>query len=163
MAGKHLKLLDNTTEAAFKAGFKAINIELEPLTVPVAAHTYQRLSVDGVEFATGRQLKRDAQIVFYQMGEDNLVPGVIDVILSIEKNGKEVFVLGVRKRKPAVGCKSNPFSRFQEFGAEIWSQSIERQITYIPLTRPIYHTQSMRWESETMVLKPIKPVRYHPC
>ena len=81
------------------------------------------------------------------------MPGVIDSIFSIGDNGKDVFVLCIRPRKP-VGRIDNPFSHFPDFGAEFWSTELN-DVMHIPVTHLLYHSQGHLWAKGIMVLKPV--------
>ena len=94
------------------------------------------------------------------MGEEQCVPGVIESIYSMKLEGTEAFVIGVRRRKALQEPSHvpNPFPRFPDFGAEIWSRNLTTAQEFVPLTKPIYHIQSMAWKGDAVVLKPIIPV-----
>lgn len=115
---------------------------------------HKHISIAGRVFATKSQLSRNAEVFFQPSEGGSLIPGVIDSIFSIDADGEDVFVLCIHPRKPVIRGINNPFSRFPDFGAEFWSTELGSAM-YIPVTQPLYHSQSRLWAKGIMILKPV--------
>jgi len=110
-------------------------------------------------FATKNQSRRNAEVFFKLLDCKDLLPGVIEGITSIEDGDQEVFVLSIKPRKPAPTYIVNPFARYPDFGAQLWSTEFEKEFIFIPATHLICHSESRTWGTGVVVLKPITSVR----
>ena len=159
-AAKRVSLLTDEYEAAFKAGFENISKALKdvPKGGLRGAMAHKRVIIGGRTFAKANENLREAEVFFEPLHSSNLIPGTITGIFSIKDGMDEVFVLSVYPRKPAPRGTMNPFTRYPDFGAELWSTELEDKMLCIPTTQPIYHSQRRLWAKGILVLKPIKPV-----
>jgi hypothetical protein len=119
---------------------------------------HKRVMIAGRIFASEAQSRRDAEVFFEHPDSRQLVPGVIAGIYSMENGNEELFMLSVKARKPPSSQIPNPFSRYPDFNAELWSTEFETETVRIPATQPICHSQSLPWAKHILVLKPIKSV-----
>ena len=159
-AGKQISLPTKEYEAAFRDTFNRVSRVLPeiPKGEPRKAQQHKRIIIGGRVFTTKNQSRRNAEVFFQAANGDRLVPGVISGIVSIEDGDEEVFVLSIHPRKEVTGYVANPFVRYPDFGAELWSIELEKDMIYIPAVRPIYHSESRPWGKGEVVLKPIKSV-----
>jgi hypothetical protein len=158
--GKKGLLLTGEYELAFEAGFKSLGqtFSSNPGEKSRSVNFHKRVMIGGRVFAVANQAGRDAEVFFQPLNSEQLVPGVITAIFSISHNNNEVFVLSILRRKPAPSGIANPFARYPDFGAQLWSVEHESSKVCIPTTQPVYHSQSRPWAQGVVVLKPIIPV-----
>lgn len=158
--GRRVTLVANDSEAAFRAGFSAMSKVFGEWAKFQEAEVHKRVAIGGVEFAKREEARRDAEVFFQPLGSERLVPGVIENILSVEDDGEDIFVLCVRPRQslPSWSNVGNPFCRYPDFGAELWSSEFSDDLVYVPATQPLYHSQSRPWGEGVIVLKPVQPV-----
>jgi hypothetical protein len=116
------------------------------------------VTIGGRLFATKNRSRHNAEVFFKPPGCEDLLPGVIGGINSIDDGDQEVFVLSIQLRKPAPACIINPFARYPDFGAQLWSTEFKEEIICIPATQPIFHSESRMWVSGVVVLKAITSV-----
>jgi hypothetical protein len=128
-----------------------------------SAQKHERVTIGGKLFATKNRSRRNAEVFFKPLDCEDLLPGVIAAIISIEDGGQEVFVLSIQPRKPASEGIINPFARYPDFGAELWSTEFEEEIMCIPATQPICHSESRTWVTGVVVLKAITSVGLQLC
>ena len=154
------KIYDNAFRIAFEEASR---------TLPQAqdvnfryAQKHERVTIGGRMFTLKNRSRRNAEVFFKPLDGDDL-PGVIAGINSIEDGNQEVFVLAIQPRKPAPACIINPFARYPDFGAQLWSTEFEEEIMCIPATQPICHSESRTWVTGVVVLKAITPVGLQTC
>jgi hypothetical protein len=155
------KIYDNAFCIAFKDASRTL-----PHAPDVnfrSAQKHERVTIGGKLFATKNRSRRNAEVFFKPLDCEDLLPGVIAAITSIEDDGKEVFVLSIQPRKPASESIINPFARYPDFGAELWSTEFEEEIMCIPATQPICHSESRTWVTGVVVLKAITSVGLQLC
>ena len=158
--GKQILILGKMYDNAFRIAFEEAS-----RTLPRAqdddsrsAKKHEWVTIGGKLFATKNQSRCNAEVFFKPLGCEDLLPGVIAGIVSIEDGDQEVFVLSIQPRKPAPACTVNPFARYPDFGAQLWSTEFEEEIICIPATRPICHSESRTWITGVVVLKAISSV-----
>jgi len=155
------KIYDNAFRIAFEAISKALPHAQDINFRSVQMH--ERVTIGGRLFTTKNRSRRSAEIFFKPPDCEDLLPGVITGIFSIEDGSREVFVLSIKPRKPASACIINPFARYPDFGAELWSTEFEEEIMCIPATQPICHSESRTWVTGVVVLKAITSVGIQKC
>jgi hypothetical protein len=128
-----------------------------------SAQKHERLTIGGKLFATKNRSRRNAEVFFKTLDCEDLLPGVIAAITSIEDGDQEIFVLSIQPRKPAPESIINPFARYPDFGAELWSTEFEEDIMCIPATQPICHSESRTWVTGVVVLKAVTSVGLQLC
>jgi hypothetical protein len=128
-----------------------------------SAQKHERLTIGGKLFATKNRSRRNAEVFFKPLDCEDLLPGVIAAITSIEDGDQEVFVLSIQPRNPAPESIINPFARYPDFSAEFWSTEFEEKIICIPATQPICHSKSRMWVTGVVVLKAITSVVLQFC
>lgn len=158
--GQKSKLMSNQSEAAFRAGFNAMSKELGEWAQDQPIEVHKQIIIKGVEFTCRNASPRDAEVFFQPMESGQLIPGAIEKIMSIEDESDKIFILLIRRRKEwrPEAKVGNPFSRYPDFGAELWSSEFEDYVDHVPSAGLLYHSQSRPWSDNVVVLKPIKPV-----
>ncbi len=119
---------------------------------------HKRVMIAGRMFASEAQSRRDAEIFFQHPNSRQLVPGLIIGIYSFENGDEKTFILSVKARKPPPSQIPNPFTRYPDFNAELWSTEFESEVLRIPVRQLIYHSEGLPWAQHVLVLKPIKLV-----
>jgi hypothetical protein len=156
--GRQIFLLREEYQAVFQTAFKSRSKAWpETSDAYLNGQSHKHISIAGRIFATKRQLPRNAKVFFQSSEGGRPIPGVIDSIFSIGADSEDVFVLCIHPRKPVLKEVHNPFSRFPDFGAELWSTELG-SIMHIPATQPLYHSQSRLWAKGIMVLKPVSVI-----
>jgi hypothetical protein len=150
------KMYDNAFHIAFEEASRTLPCAKEGDFR--AAQKHERVAIGGRLFATKNRSRRNAEVFFRPLDCENLLPGVIAGITSIEDGDQEVFVLSIQLRKPAPEYIINPFARYPDFGAQLWSTEFEDEIMCIPATQPIFHSESCAWATGVVVLKAITSV-----
>ena len=164
--GKPLLLLRNVYDNAFRIAFEEVS-----RTLPRArddnwrsAKKHERVDIGGKLFATKHQSRHNAEVFFKPLDGEDLLPGVITGIVSIEDGDQEVFVLSIQPRKPAPAYVKNPFAHYPDFGAQLWSTEFQEETLCIPATQPICHSESRTWVTGgVVVLKAISSVSLQTC
>ena len=150
---------------AFRIAFEEVSRTLPPAQDGSfwSAKKHERVAIGGKLFATKNRSRCNAEVFFKPLDCEDLLPGVIAGIFSIEDGNQEVFVLSIQPRKPAPPCIINPFARYPDFGAQLWSTEFEEEIVRIPATQPICHSESRTWVTGVVVLKAISSVGLQTC
>jgi hypothetical protein len=158
--GKRVLIPRKMYDKAFRIAFEAVSKTLpHPQDVNFrSAQKHERVTIGGRLFATKNRSRHNAEVFFKPLDCEDLVPGVIAGITSIEDGDQEIFVLAIQPRKPASTFIMNPFARYPDFGAELWSTEFEEEIVCIPATQPICHSESRTWAAGVVVLKAITSV-----
>ena len=155
------KIYDNAFRIAFEEASRTL-----PCTQDADfryAQKHERVTIGGRLFALKNRSRSSAEVFFKPHDGDDLLPGVIAGITSIEDGDQEVFVLAIQPRKPAPAHTIDPFARYPDFGAQLWSTEFEEEITCISATQPICHSESRAWDTGVVVLKAITPVGLQTC
>ena len=128
-----------------------------------SAQKHKWVIIRGRLFATKNQSHHNAEVFFMPLGCKDLLPGVIAGITSIEDGNQEIFVLFIQRRRPAPACVVNPFARYPDFSAQLWSSEFEDKIMCILATQSICHSKSRIWVTGVVVLKAITSVGFQIC
>ena len=155
------KIYDNAFRIAFKDASRTLPHAQDDNFRSALKH--ERVTIGGRLFATKNRSRRNAEVFFKPLDCEDLLPGVIAAIISVEDGDQEVFVLSIQPRKPAPESILNPFARYPDFGAELWSTEFEEDIMCIPATQPICHSESRTWVTGVVVLKAVTSVGLRLC
>ena len=93
-----------------------------------SAKKHDWMTIGGKLFATKNQSCCNTEVFFKPLYCEDLLPGVISGIISIEDGDQEVFVLSIWPRKPAPDI-INPFACYPEFGAQLCQQNSKRKLS----------------------------------
>ena len=159
--GKRVLLHRKVYDEAFRIAFEKLSRKLPYIQDDNfrSAQKHQRVAIGGRLFETKNRSRRNAEVLFKPLDCEDLLPGVIAGIVSIEDDDEEIFVLTIQPRKPAPTSVVNPFARYPDFGAQLWSTEFEEEIVCIPATQPICHSESRAWVTPgVVVLKAISSV-----
>jgi hypothetical protein len=128
-------------------------------------------AINHSQYETGsrRYAPRDANlrnsVIFFQpRGEEELVPGIIRRIFTIQNDssptGQDVF-LAVHRYHPLDGSESfeNPFADFPDYGASFWREQLRDEVEVIWSTQNICHGNQRHWNGEIVIMRPTHHVR----
>jgi hypothetical protein len=82
-------------------------------------------------------------------------------IFLVTQNGTEHIFLAIHRYLEPPSSLPNPFLRYPDFGASLWSLETEKEITIVPGSREIYHAVYRDWEYKILVMKPLNRVRLY--
>jgi hypothetical protein len=152
------EIYDKAFQIAFEKASRTLPCTQEDDLRFRSAQKHDRVAIGGRMFATKNRSRRNAEVFFRPLDCEDLLPGVIAGITSIEDGDQEVFVLSIQLRKPAPANIVNPFARYPDFGAQLWSTEFEEEAMFVPATQPIFHSESCTWATGVVVLKAITSV-----
>jgi hypothetical protein len=155
------KIYDNAFRIAFEEASRTL-----PRAQDInfrSAQKHERVNIGRRLFASKNRSRSNAEVFFKPLDCEDFLPGVIAGITSIEDGDQEVFVLSIQPRKPAPTSIMNPFDRYPDFGAQLWSTEFEDDFICIPATQPICHSESRTWVTGVVVLKAITSVGLQTC
>lgn len=119
-----------------------------------------RVTIYGREFTTYRTSKRHGVIFFQDTGSANsLVPGIVRAIFLIQDSEEKLFLAVHRYLAPPTSLP-NPFARYPDFGANLWSSETQKEVTIVPGNRDIYHAIYRDWDHQILVMKPLTRVSH---
>jgi hypothetical protein len=154
-----LRPLDEAVLTAMKNCERDLQHELGYFRCPEQADFQDRVTINGYEFSTYRSCQSHGVIFFQDAGDASaLVPGTIRAIFLVTQDGTTHTFLAVHRHLALPTSLSNPFARYPDFGANLWSADIQEEVTIVPGSRRIYHAIYREWEYKIMVMKPLNRV-----
>jgi hypothetical protein len=124
---------------------------------------HTRRIIRGLQYTDYRSGKKNCNIYFRSETGERLVPGRIRQIFSIPKESqdgitKECLLLAVQKYKPIDQRLDDPFRRFEDFGASLWSSSVGRVEILFP-SDDFFHGIVRQWNGvDVLVMRPLNRV-----
>jgi hypothetical protein len=115
---------------------------------------YSRYNIGGLDFTKWTTGERDSVIFFPTLPDNRPVPARIQDIISLTRNGQELIFLAVHRFKPVNPEVDNPFVRYKDFGASLWSTEQSEKVEIVPATEGVSHAIRRQWVEGTCVLKP---------
>lgn len=158
-----LKPLDKAIRAAMmKESDNDLRHELGNFHCPERVKFQDRVTIRDYEFTTYRTSESHG-VVFFQAaaGSNSLVPGIVRAIFLVTQDSTEHIFLAIHRYFAAPRSLPNPFARYPDFGASLWSSETEKEITIVPGNRDIYHAIYRNWDYKIMVMKPLNRVSLH--
>ncbi len=154
-----LKPLDETICVAMKKNEGDLRRELGKSYCVEEADFQDRVTIGGHEFATYRTSESHG-VIFFQVaaGSSFLAPGIIRAIFLVRQDSEEQIFLAVHRYLTLPTSLPNPFTRYPDFGASLWSSETCKEITIVPGNRDIYHAIYRRWDYKILVMKPLNRV-----
>lgn len=118
-----------------------------------------RVTIRDHKFTT-YQASESHGIIFFQAtgGSDSLVPGIVRAIFLVTQGSTEHIFLAVHRYLAPPSDLPNPFSRYPDFGASLWSSETQKEVTIVPGNRDIYHAIYRDWDYRIIVMKPLNRV-----
>ena len=153
------KPLDETIRAAMRKSERDLQHELGKFYCPEEADFQDRVMIRGHEFTTYRTSEKHGVIFFQDMPSSNsLVPGIIRTIFLVRQDSEEHIFLAVYRYATPPMSQLNPFTRYPDFGAGLWSSETCKEVTIVPGNRAIYHAIYRGWDHKILVMKPLNRV-----
>jgi hypothetical protein len=155
-ATSRLKPLDRAIQAAMES-------QMENFHCPDEVYFQDRVTIHNHEFTTYRT-SESLGVIFFKAaaGANSLVPGMIRAIFLTTQDSAEHIFLAVHRYLAHPTSLPNPFARYPDFGASLWSSAIQEEITIVPGSRDIYHAIYRDWDHGIKVMKPLNRVsKYH--
>ena len=142
-----------------KKSEKALQHELGSFHCPEKVNFQDRVTIRDHEFATYRTSENHGVIFFEDAaGASSLIPGVIRAIFLIRRDNTEHIILAIHRYLEPSRSLPNPFARYPDFGAGLWSSEMHKEVTIVPGNRNIYHAIYRKWDDKLMVMKPLDRV-----
>ncbi|KAH8983007.1 hypothetical protein EDB86DRAFT_2834165 [Lactarius hatsudake] len=152
--------LDEAIRDAMKKSEKDLQRKLGFFHCPEQADFQDRVTINEHEFATHRTSESHGVIFFHEIGDVSaLVPGVIRVIFLVRQDSTSHILLAVHRYLAPTISLPNPFTRYPEFGASLWSSETQKEVTIVPGSRKIYHAIYRDWDYKIMVMKPLNRLK----
>jgi hypothetical protein len=126
---------------------------------------HTRRIIRGQQYTDYKSGKKNCNIYFRTEAGERLVPGRIRQIFSIPKESqegttKECILLAVQRYKPIDGRLDDPFRRFEDFGANLWSSSLGKVEILFP-SDDFCHSIVRQWDGvDVLVMRPLNRVSW---
>lgn len=125
--------------------------------VPYEAKTHPRHRINGLMYAVNTANKRDSFVYYSDARTSGLVPAVIRQIFTVSSTDQSNGTfLAVQKFLPKT--IPDPFDRYPEFGARLWSIDLDPSIFVICATQKICHGIQRKWGENHVVMRPMNKV-----
>ena len=154
------KPLDETICAAMKESKRDLWHKLGRSYCLEGADFQNRVTIHGHEFETYCTSESHG-VIFFQdaAGANSLAPGIIRAIFLARQDGEEQIFLAVHRYLSPPVSLPNPFTRYLDFSAGLWSSETCKEVTIVPGNRDIYHAIHRSWDYKILVMKPLNRVR----
>ncbi len=132
---------------------KDLEQELGTFHCPEVADFQDRITIRDHEFTTYRTSEKHGVLFFQEASHaSSLVPGMIRAIFTT------YTFLAIHRYLAPRASLPDPFARYPDFGASIWSSETHKDVTIVPVNRNIYHAIYRDWDYKLMVMKPLNKV-----
>lgn len=159
MAITKSKPQDDAIQAAIKKSEKDLQCELGFFYHPEQADFQDRVTINKHEFTTYRTSESHGVIFFQEAaGVSALVPGIVRAIFLKRHDSATHIFLAVHRYLTPTASLPNPFARYPDFGASLWSSETQKEVTIVPGSRKICHAIYRDWDYKIMVMKPLNRV-----
>jgi hypothetical protein len=154
-----LKPLEEAIQAAMRKNEKELHRELGSFRCPEQANFQDRVTIHDHEFTTYRTSESQG-VVFFQEASDTcaLVPGLVRSIFLVTQDNTTHTFLAIHRYLTPKTSLPNPFARYPDFGASLWSSETQKEVTIVPGNRRIYHAIYRDWGYKILVMKPLNKV-----
>ena len=126
---------------------------------PEQANFQDKVTINQHEFTTYRASESHDVIFFQEAGNTSaLVLGIVCVIFLVKQDNVTHIFLAVHCYLMPTTLLPNPFARYPEFGASLWSSETQKKVTIVPGSRKICHAIYRNWDYKIMVMKPLNRV-----
>ena len=150
--------MDEAILTAMKNSEKDLQCELGFFHCPEQADFQDRITINNYTFSTYRTSESHGVIFFHARDAATLVPGKVRSIFLVRQDSTTHIFLAVHRFLALESSLPNPFARYPEFGASLWSSEIQKEVTIVPGSRKIYHAIYREWDYKIMVMKPLNRV-----
>jgi hypothetical protein len=154
-----LKPLDEVIRAAMEKNKRGLHQELGFFHCPDQADFQDRVTIRDHEFTTYRASESHG-VIFFQEASDAcaLVPGIVRAIFLVTQDSTTHIFLAIHRYLAPRTSLPNPFARYPDFGASLWSSETQKEVTIVPGHRKIYHAIYRSWDYKILVMKPLNRV-----
>ncbi len=152
------KPLDKDIRMALEKSKKDLEQELGSFSCPEVADFQDRITIRDHEFTTYRTSESHGIIFFQASYGSSLVPGMVRAIFQVTQDRTAYTFLAIHHYLAPEASLPNPFARYLDFGASIWSSEMQREVTIIPVKQRMYHAIYRDWDCKLMVMKPLNRV-----
>jgi len=153
------KPIDRDIQAAMEKSKKELELELGTFHCPEVADFQDRITICDHDFTTYRTSESHGVLFFQEASHvSSLVPGLVRAIFQVTHDRTAYTFLAIHRYIAPGASLLNPFTRYPDFGASIWSSETQREVTIVPVKRRIYHAIYRRWDYRLMVMKPLNKV-----
>ena len=159
MAITKSKPLDDAIQAVIKKSKKDLQHELGFFHHPEQADFQDRVTINQHEFTTYCTSESHGIIFFQEAGGVSaLVPGIVCTIFLVRHDNATQIFLAVHRYLTPTTSLPNPFARYPEFGASLWSSETQKEVMIVPGSQKICHAIYRDWDYKIMVMKPLNRV-----
>lgn len=136
-----------------------LRCELGYFRCPEEVNYQNRVTIRDHEFTTYRTSESHGVVFFQDTASANvLVPGMVRAIFMVMQDRVQHTFLAVHRYLAPTMSLPDPFARYPDFGASLWSSETQKDITIVPISRDIYHAVYRDWDYKVMVMKPLNRV-----
>jgi hypothetical protein len=156
---RRLKPLDEAIRVAMRKSETDLRLELGYFHCPEEVNFQDRVVIHGHDITTYRTSNSHGVIFFQEAAaSDALVPGQVRAIFLVTQDGVERTFLAIHRFLAPATSLPDPFARYPDFGASIWSSETQKEVTIVPGSRSIYHAIYRDWDFKIMAMKPLNRV-----
>lgn len=129
-------------------------------TSPDRATIHRRQNVGGFDFTTYAESRSLGSVFFRPNDSEVWVPGRIQEIFSVVSPGqngvtREHFFCAIKRYQgQPIPYDDSMLSKFEDFGAQLWSSELSHHLDIITLNYPLCHMIGRPWSQGIVVLKP---------
>jgi hypothetical protein len=153
------KPIDRDIQAAMEKSKKELELELGTFHCPEVADFQDRITICDHDFTTYRTSESQGVLFFQEASHvSSLVPGLVRAIFQVTHDRTAYTFLAIHRYITPGASLLDPFTRYPDFGASIWSSETQREVTIVPVKRRIYHAIYRPWDYRLMVMKPLNKV-----
>jgi hypothetical protein len=158
-AASTLKPLDKAIRAAMNNSESDLRRELGNFDCPDHVYFQNSVTIRDRVFVTYRTSESHGVIFFRgAVSANSLVPAIVRAIFLVMQDKRKHVLLAVHRYLAPPTSLPNPFARYPDFGASLWSSETQKEVTIVPGNRDIYHAIYRDWTHEIMVMKPLNRV-----
>jgi hypothetical protein len=160
--------LSKAVLAALASIDEELSTMIENWSRPNSVFYYEEHTIRGVRYTTRARSRRDSAVFFKPRASEHIVPGIIQEIFSVpirhpqQSNAtySEEYFLVIQRH--IATWRTDPFRKYQDFGASIWSNKLATELDVVLATTRICHSISRPWGEDAVVLKALDRVSFTP-
>lgn len=142
-----------------KKNEKDLEQELGTFRCPEVADFQDKITIRDQVFTTYRTSESHGVLFFQEASHaSSLVPGMVRAIFQVTQGHTAYTFLAIHRYLAPEASLPNPFTRYPDFGASIWSSETQKEVTIVPVKRSMHHAIYREWEHNLLVMKPLNKV-----
>jgi len=143
-AASMLTPLDKAIRAAMDKSESDLKHKLGDFHCPDHVNFQDSVMVCNHIFTTYRTSEKHSVIFFCEEpSADSLVPAIVDAILLVPQDGIKHVFLAVHRYLALPASLLDPFTRYPDFGANLWLSETQKEITIVLGSCDIYHVMNL--------------------